>query len=1558
MARACALRLVHTGQHTSLGGGFVGHEGLQETLPDLLLAVTARISCGGQNGTGFFIAPGTLLTAAHVVQQDDCTVHWRGEARPATVKLRLPEELPAPAQRGNYPLPDLAVVETPHFSGHPFADLDTEPAGTRSGPDELSTVGFTSRFDGTRRLQDRADYRALGTTVLDGVELLQVSEGVMLPGMSGAPVLNNRTGRICAVIKRTADDRRLAAGGWSVSLPPLIERDPTLATLVNRGGRWRAARRRSLFPELDDFLTMPRRMPKPDEADSPSWPLRPEYGVVPFHGRDQWQRDLIGWCESAEDVSLRLVTGQGGAGKTRSALELLDDRRRAGWIAGSLSVAVTHQSPERLAYMIKRLAGLGEPTLVVIDYAESLSNLGTLLDLCGQYFKESSTLRLLLLARRAGAWWTKALREQLADRAMRRQADDSRHVLGLAGLADTDEDWQAEFTFALEAFAKRHGVPVPTQVALETRPDDHPPVLQVHAAALLALLKARENPLVEHTVTPGTEVIKELLDRERSYWTRSGKHRLNQEVGPSERDLAVALSVLVGADDQESAVELISRVFGFRTGTSLEIAEWLSSLYPVGQADGSRYWAPLRPDLIGEHHVVVEFGRQPFMADKALTGLDEHGLRHAFTVLARAAQHSPKEAQALAVTLLSKRQLERLPVAVRLAPSVGRGLGSVIKEVLAETSLDEGVIEAVVEAMPVSSVELTPVSSFLMGHLDASELAPWLLLEYGADLISTGSLTAGVAALRDAVVQYEDLERENPGSQTDDIVVAYGALGVGLAHSGRAEEAVAYCKKAVGICRTVEEPGRSGVVALLSAAEALLVAGRAAEAENLVNQAIAAMRTLPPEVIDNAAMVSAALATKAQILVVMGQVERAQRAANAAHESLPPEALENRDLYGLELGAVASARAITAFAAEDTRNTERLLNEALAHLTWLNGQGIRALNTALCFLLVARAHIAFEAGETKRAREMSRSAAAIAAQHREAGYGRAGFLLVHALASLRDMGAALPESLLELLPRPEDLVAGEGHELEPTADFALRLATKTVEIAEGVSPDTVSQVLVRHRLAKECADTDRQRAVELAREALALAEPGDSQDGVTLPGEAADLLHDLSLWVVPQENAEKTHWREAHEYARRTVELRQSLADTDPGASQVAALVDELIGLGGIEAALEEQENALAAYARAATAGAELLETRPGRLLSPVARAMSQQMVTLVELERVVEALGVSERLQARHLRFRGVLAETSPGLISTTLVQHGQLLVLRERLTEAIEFVADGVEREFFGAPEVCAPLVHAPHPMLYLVELRIRAGDTEGALRDLARVGEVCGKIDDPARVLARGLRLQGEAMRLEGRLDDAVVPLGQALSSYRTLAGPAAGNPQVLDSLGALAYTHVAAGHQEIALPLCDELVAAYEGSADNKGFAAEWRLRRSYVRSFLGDLPLALDDSVVAEAEFRTTGAQWGVRDALIAQALHRLAAGCPMDALEAADEAEALGHELLRADAETNALWLVHAMNVRIAILRELGTTSTEDESLANALRIRYALEMDGLMELIQRAVGSCRMTYD
>src|SRR4051812_35358695 len=146
--------------------------------------------------------------------------------------------------------------------------------------------------------------------------------------------------------------------------------------------------RRAFLPEYD----LPSKY-------GPSFLLRSEYRIIPFHGRHDELAALTAWHTADEQIGVRLITGPGGQGKTRLALELITGAVEQGWLAGRLRPGCDEET-------LWDLCGTGDDILVVIDYADTQPALLTTLFRAADERQEGSgRLRLLLLARSSVAWW-------------------------------------------------------------------------------------------------------------------------------------------------------------------------------------------------------------------------------------------------------------------------------------------------------------------------------------------------------------------------------------------------------------------------------------------------------------------------------------------------------------------------------------------------------------------------------------------------------------------------------------------------------------------------------------------------------------------------------------------------------------------------------------------------------------------------------------------------------------------------------------------------------------------------------------------------------------------------------------------------------------------------------------------------------------------------------------------------------------------------------------------------------------------------------------------------
>ncbi|WP_091094768.1 trypsin-like peptidase domain-containing protein [Micromonospora citrea] len=195
---------------------------------------------GASGGTGFFVAPGTILTCAHAVAgASGGSVEVDLGTR--TVAGVVAGVHPPTGGIGMYPYPDLAVVTVDETCGHGIVVLDE---GLPLLDDRLHAVGFSSTLGG-RSGAEPATYTFDGLHPTDDGMLLKLGAGAHASaGMSGAPLLNLRTGRVCGIVKTTRDNEH-PYGGWAVPVRALRAYEPELlvtsAGFHERDRAWAAA---------------------------------------------------------------------------------------------------------------------------------------------------------------------------------------------------------------------------------------------------------------------------------------------------------------------------------------------------------------------------------------------------------------------------------------------------------------------------------------------------------------------------------------------------------------------------------------------------------------------------------------------------------------------------------------------------------------------------------------------------------------------------------------------------------------------------------------------------------------------------------------------------------------------------------------------------------------------------------------------------------------------------------------------------------------------------------------------------------------------------------------------------------------------------------------------------------------------------------------------------------------------------------------------------------------------------------------------------------------------
>jgi tetratricopeptide (TPR) repeat protein len=355
---------------------------------------------------------------------------------------------------------------------------------------------------------------------------------------------------------------------------------------------------------------------------SPARLLDPEQGVVPFTGREAELVALEGWCAEEGASRVRLVTGGGGSGKTRLALELIRRMEARGWLC-----ARVEEGAEPSVVDDERAVKPGAPLLLVVDYAEARSGLDGLLSAAARI---KDRVRVLMLARKAGDWWKRLQGGGAAVRDLVRGAGEQ--VIELDGDLSPGVPAAEVVRGAVPFFSARLGVEPPDVGLVNVPSEGELRVLDLHAAALVAVLAAAGEHVRRRVRVDVASVMEELLGHEKHYWRGRAEAAglLGGLSGLSMADLSqvAAAGCLLGAS---SAAGLDGRVPGVAVTEAVVL--WLQELYPPGP---SGELGVLRPDRLAELHVSRELAASQALADACLTDLDPVQARRALVLLARA----------------------------------------------------------------------------------------------------------------------------------------------------------------------------------------------------------------------------------------------------------------------------------------------------------------------------------------------------------------------------------------------------------------------------------------------------------------------------------------------------------------------------------------------------------------------------------------------------------------------------------------------------------------------------------------------------------------------------------------------------------------------------------------------------------------------------------------------------------------------------------------------------------------------------------------------------------
>ena len=533
--------------------------------------------------------------------------------------------------------------------------------------------------------------------------------------------------------------------------------------------------------------------PAVDQSVSgPSLLLRPEFAVVDFVGRSAELAALRAWCELDSPRGVRVLTGVGGVGKTRLALKVAEE-----WELGGRAAVVVASGKESEALTRARGVSSG-PVLLVVDYAETRAGLGHLLQVV---LDDPGPVRVLLVARSLGEWWDRLAEESpLAVTQLLFQAD----AMALEAPIDDipDADLAAS---ALPYFAAKLAVAPPTSVVFEL-PPQRVPVLVLHTAALVAVLRSMTSPPGPLQVAVTEGVLGELLTHEARYWRRAARFRGLTGEGQVLK-AAIAAAILLGARDLGEAAAVAGRVpdlAGIPRGELRRWARWLYGLYP-GESDDRL--GLVQPDLLAEHHVMTQFAADPALADAIMRDLTVDQADQALTVLARAWTLQDGAARVIDTALradLTGLAIPAANVAVQTSARVGVLLAAALSD--ASATLED--LIKIEQALPYPSVAVASahlataqrIRRELSRGTDKAIIAQWAN-RCGVLLSQVGRPAEARQLIEEAVGIYRELAAAMPDRYRPDLASSLASLGATLPDLGRLGDALPATQEALGIYR-------------------------------------------------------------------------------------------------------------------------------------------------------------------------------------------------------------------------------------------------------------------------------------------------------------------------------------------------------------------------------------------------------------------------------------------------------------------------------------------------------------------------------------------------------------------------------------------------------------------------------------------------------------------------------------------------------------------------------------------------------------------------------------
>ena len=522
--------------------------------------------------------------------------------------------------------------------------------------------------------------------------------------------------------------------------------------------------------------------------------LKPYARALPIVGREEEQRSLREWLNAGEKLSIRVLTGQGGSGKTRLALDLCDSLPDEEWQAGFIDgddLKTVCDDASMVAW------DWTKPTLVVVDYAATFGEtlhrwLGRLVD---HVKPDAKPLRILLLERQAdeqSGWWRTVFGGGKArDRAIQERLDPKRPI-DIQPLPASNLRREIFLAALSRSAAELEKEPpdVDDSEEFDNRLADLTWGGRPLFLMMAAMLAARDG--VGSVLALGrTDLAFDLARRE---LTRIGDAAKAQGLDRALLETLAGYATLCQGLDRDgliAAIDIVKQVLR-RSGDVGPITDLLRDQLP-----GQNGAAAILPDIIGEAAMLRSLEQGGSGPDLALAGFQQTGSRAAASII-RTAQDFVGQSQG-ADTITAPlawldRLIEREDVAFDQLSIISSELIDLLIKFGASLALTDHarrITEKIISQLELVPDEEESVRSELARN--KSNLAKFL-----SDL---GRREEALAAAEEAVSLRRRLASERPDAFLPDLAMSLNNLANMLSDLGRREEALAAAEEAVSLYR-------------------------------------------------------------------------------------------------------------------------------------------------------------------------------------------------------------------------------------------------------------------------------------------------------------------------------------------------------------------------------------------------------------------------------------------------------------------------------------------------------------------------------------------------------------------------------------------------------------------------------------------------------------------------------------------------------------------------------------------------------------------------------------